>query len=162
MHQNEHPLSFSNRIILAPIFNHRINLYFASKRHNCSSPSIRPSRDPIFGLDILLSNVRNITLNRRIKEQYASFRKYGATHAFYSFGKRTIATTDARIVQFVLATGMDKFGAGPPRKGSVPMIGRGVINSDGAFWRRGRDMIMPMFARGRLRIGRCLGNMWRG
>jgi cytochrome P450 len=136
--------------ILASIFHHRINLYFASKRHNCSSPPIRLSRDPIFGLDILVSSFRNITLDRRIKEQYASFRKYGATHAFYSFGKRTIATTDARIVQFVLATEMDKFGAGPSRKGSVPMIGRGVINSDGEYWRRGRDMIMPVFARGQI------------
>ncbi|KAF2033258.1 cytochrome P450 alkane hydroxylase [Setomelanomma holmii] len=136
--------------ILIPIFLHRINLHFASKRRNCTSPPLRPSRDPIFGLDLLLSDIRAITLNRRIREQYASFRKYGSTYTFYSFGKRTIATTDARIVQFVLATEMDKFGAGPPRAASVSMIGRGVINSDGAFWKKGREMIMPVFARGQI------------
>jgi cytochrome P450 len=137
--------------ILIPPLTHRLKLHFASNRHFCSSPPLRPSSDPFFGLDILLTNLSQLKTHCRVKQLHASFAKLGATYGFYLFGRRTIITSDARNVQFVLTTQYEKFGVGPGRlRGSWPMVGQGVINLDGGAWRRGRDLILPVFARGQI------------
>jgi cytochrome P450 len=135
-------------ILAAPILQHRITLRLATRRRACAAPTIRPSRDPIFGLDIGISDLLALKNNRRIKAWYASYQTYGKTFEFYAFGRRTVATIDARNVQFVLTTEAEKFGVGEFRRNaSVPMMGSGVVNSDGEVWRKGRDLIMPVFAR---------------
>jgi cytochrome P450 len=137
--------------LVLPILTHRTKLHLASLRRACASPPLRPSSDPLFGLDILFTNINYLKTNQRVKQWHNSFRQYGATYGFYLFGKRTIATIDARNVQFVLATEFEKFGVGPGRlKGSLPMVGRGVINTDGEVWRKGRDLIMPVFSRSQI------------
>lgn len=133
---------------IAPIIDHRARLHFASRRRKCSSPPLRPYKDFIFGLDILIAEFNNLKNNRLVREAYESFRKYGETYGFYIFGRQTIATIDPRIVQFVLATENEKFGVGPARQaGSLPLIGRGVLTTDGELWKNGRNAIMPIFAR---------------
>lgn len=135
-------------VVIAPIVNHRIRLHFASRGRKCSSPPLRPYKDFIFGLDILIGEFENLRNNCLVKRQCESFRKYGETYGSYIFGKRNIATIDPRTVQFVLATEHDKFGVGPARQaGSLPLIGRGVLTTDGEMWKNGRSAIMPIFAR---------------
>jgi cytochrome P450 len=136
---------------LLPPLTHRLKLHLASTRRSCSSPPLRPSSDPFFGLDILLTNLSQLKAHCRVKKLHASFAELGATYGFYLFGKRTIATSDPRNVQFVLSTQYEKFGVGPGRlRGSGPIIGEGVINLDGEAWRRGRDLILPVFSRGQI------------
>jgi len=133
---------------IAPIINHRVRLHTASRRRKCSSPPQRPCRDFIFGFDILVADFEKLRNNKLVKDLCESFRKYGKTYGFYIFGRQTIATIDPRIVQFVLATEAERFGVGPAREAaSWPLIGRGVLTTDGEVWKHGRNAIMPIFAK---------------
>jgi cytochrome P450 len=127
---------------------HLIAYRRAARRSGCSAPPRLPSKDPIFGIDNVLADLRQRKEKRKIRTLYATFQKLGKTFEFYPFGRRVIATVDPRNVQFVLATEFEKFGVGPAREtATVPMMGRGIICADGKKWREGRDLIMPTFTR---------------
>jgi cytochrome P450 len=138
-------------IAVIPVLRHRTILYFASRRRNCVNPPLRPSRDPIFGIDILIKNLTDLKNNRLVKERYAAFRKYGKTYGFYLFGRRTIHTIDPRNLQFVLSSEDEKFGVGSIReKAGLPLIGRGVLTTDGEVWKKHRSEVMPVFAKAQI------------
>jgi len=138
-------------LAIAPVAHHRLKLFLASRRRNCASPPMESTLDPIFGIDTLVRDVRDITQHRRNKQLYATFQKYGKTYAFHVFGRRTICTIDPRNVQFVLATAMEKFSVGPGRQeAALPLVGKGVLTTDGESWRYGRGLIMPVFAKAQI------------
>ncbi|CAD6442782.1 26ee98d6-363a-4914-8206-101c1f95f393 [Sclerotinia trifoliorum] len=55
---------------------------------------------------------------------------------------------DPRNIQTVLATEVDKFGAAPMNYAvSRPLLGEGIMNTDGARWKLSRQFINPIFTR---------------
>ena len=130
---------------------YRITYRRASKRYGCAPPPRLASKDPIFGVDNVLTDMKQRRQKRKIRSWYNTFRSLGRTFEFFPFGRRVIATVDARNVHFVLVTGFKKFGVGPAReKATMPMMGRGIICADGEPWRKGRDLILPTFARSQI------------
>ena len=129
----------------------QIALVVDSKRHGCALSVRIPAKDPIFGLDTVLENIRSMKENRRMKTIYSQVQKYGQTFESWPFGRRVISTIDARNIQFVLSTEHEKFGVGPVRElTQEPMTGKGIITSDGHVWRHGREMIRPTFMRSQI------------
>ncbi|CAO2656333.1 Nn.00g051360.m01.CDS01 [Neocucurbitaria sp. VM-36] len=143
-------LAFTILLTILPIAKHRLTLLIASRRRNCAFPPRVPSKDPIFGTDTILSDLRSRKEKRKVKTAYADFARYGKTFEQYLFGRRQVMTCDVRNVQFVLSTEAEKFGNATARRETVSMIGKGIINSDGEDWHKSRGLIMPTFTRSRI------------
>ncbi|KAN0093726.1 cytochrome P450 alkane hydroxylase-like protein [Hyaloscypha variabilis] len=57
-------------------------------------------------------------------------------------------TADSANIQTILATQVDRFGNEPMNhKPCQPFLGDGIITRDGAFWKRSRQLINPIFSR---------------
>jgi hypothetical protein len=126
-------------------FKAKVAFLKASKRNNCAEPPEILSRDPIFGLDTVLQSFRQMKEHRRMKSTYAMFQRYGHTYQSFPFGRRTVSTIHPQNLQMIF-TENDTFGVGPLReRASEPMIGRGIVSSDGAVWAHARTMIKPTF-----------------
>lgn len=119
----------------------------AYAKSNCAEPRVIPSKDPIFGLDLVLQMFRQLKEHRRMKSIHELFQRYGHTYQSFPFGRRSVSTIHPRNLQFVF-TETDTFGVGPLReRASQPMIGRGIVSSDGVVWEDARIMIRPTFNR---------------
>ncbi|KAL1595191.1 hypothetical protein SLS60_009879 [Paraconiothyrium brasiliense] len=117
----------------------------ASKRHQCAEPAAISSSDPIFGLDTVLQTFRELKEHRRMKSNLELVRRYGHTYRSFPFGRRTVSTIHPRNLQMIF-TDIDTFGVAPLReRASEPMIGRGIVSSDGTVWADARTMIKPTF-----------------
>lgn len=137
-------------LILSPIAKQRLSLLLASRRHVCAPPPREPSKDPIFNLDIILARVRARKEKNSIKKNFDDFVRFGRTLEAYPLGYRDITTCDPRNIQFFLATEADNFGNAPSRAVIIPLLGKGIMNQDGAAWRNSRGLIMPTFTRSRI------------
>ena len=59
-----------------------------------------------------------------------------------------MSTITVRNIQAVFAADMDSFGIGTTRYMSTePLLGHGIISSDGLRWKQSRGLIQPTFAR---------------
>jgi cytochrome P450 len=117
----------------------------ASEKNHCGEPRALPSRDPIFGLDTVIQGFRQMKEHRRMKSTYETFQRYGHTYQSFPFGRRSVSTIYPQNLQMIF-TENDTFGVGPLREqASEPMIGRGIVSSDGAVWAHARTMIKPTF-----------------
>lgn len=78
-------------------------------------------------------------------------REYGDV-VFLRFGPtRTIAVSNAELVEEVLVTRHEDFGKQRATiRGLSPMVGNGLFSSDGDFWLRQRRMMQPAFHRQRV------------
>jgi cytochrome P450 len=78
----------------------------------------------------------------------ANHARCGNTFQSRPFGSRAVSTVAVRNIQAVFATDMDSFGIGATRYMSTePLLGHGIISSDGPRWKRNRGLIQPTFAR---------------
>jgi hypothetical protein len=118
-----------------------------SQSHGCAEPQALPSLDPIFGLDTVSQTFREMKENRRMKSVYELVQRYGHTYQSFPFGRRSVSTIHPQNLHVVF-TENDKFGVGRLReRASIPMIGRGIVSSDGAVWAHARTMIKPTLNR---------------
>jgi cytochrome P450 len=141
---------FLLRVIFLRVYS-RLELAKISRSQNCAAPPRIPSRDPFLGIDTVLNNFRALKNNVRIKQVVSQHQKYGTTFESFAFGRRVISTIDPRNIQAVLSTQHERFGVGPVREGAVePMLGKGIISSDGETWMHGRAMVKPTFTRGQI------------
>jgi cytochrome P450 len=80
-----------------------------------------------------------------IKEQFDT---YGHTFQSNPYGKTGIFTIEPPNLQAILATDSKSFGLEPLRLFFFePFIGRGIVTTDGPFWKHSRALIRPTFAR---------------
>ena len=79
------------------------------------------------------------------------FSRLGHTFGETILGHRTLHTCDLRNFQAILGTTWENFEVGPARKGAFePFIKRGMLCTDGMQWKRARELVKPLFARGQL------------
>ena len=131
---------------------HKAYLYFkrlAVRRHyKCQPPPSTPSRDPILGLDSVYRMLRSVRDNRRnlsLKEQLDS---YGYTFQSNLFGKIEVFTAEPQNLQAILATEFEDFGVEPMRLFVFePLIGKGIMTTDGAHWAHSRALLQPIFSK---------------
>lgn len=122
----------------------------ASRQNNCAEPPTPPSRDPVFGLDTVFQTFQQMKEHRRMKSVYAIFGRHGHTYQSFPLGRRSVSTIHPQNLD-VIFTKNDVFGVGPLReRASEPMIGRGIVSSDGAMWAHARTMMKPTFNRSQI------------
>lgn len=122
----------------------------ASAKLGCAAPKTLPSRDPLFGIDTVVSTFKSIKDHCRMRTTQKQTRLYGHTFQSFPFGRRVITTISPRNVQTVLSLEHEKFGVGPIRRPAEDMVGKGIISNDGKVWEHGRSMIRPAFARSQI------------
>jgi len=118
------------------------------RQHGCQEPPKYPHKDPIFGLDLFLDNVRNLKAQNLLHGLKNRWKIYGHTYSGKIVGTRTIFTVDEKNLQTVHALKFADYGVQLLRLGpTFPFMGRGVFTTDGPFWEHSRALIRPTFTR---------------
>lgn len=123
--------------------------YFARRKtaqeNGCQPPPSVPSRDPFLGLDVAKQLNTAYQENRRsesFKEQHDT---YGRTYQTVALRKTRIYTIEPDNLRAIFSN-INDWGVQPLR---LPpwgvMLGKGVMDTDGPFWRHSRDMVQPLF-----------------
>ncbi|PQE29617.1 cytochrome P450 protein [Rutstroemia sp. NJR-2017a BBW] len=121
---------------------------YAMHKAGCSTPVQYHHRDPVFGLDLFMKRIQAMKDGTWLDIDDYLFSNYGKTVQTNYFGKKQYATMDSQNIQTVLATQVDKFGSAPMNYEPTKLfLGEGIINTDGARWKRSRQLINPIFTR---------------
>ena len=118
------------------------------RRHKCQPPPSTASKDPFLGLDSVYRMLQSVRQNRRnlfLKEQLDSF---GYTFQSKLFGRSEIFTAEPQNLEAILDKDFENFGVEPMRLFVFePLIGRGLMTTDGAHWAHSRALLQPIFSR---------------
>lgn len=131
----------------------RISLYLSRRRfqaeHGCKPVQARlPSRDPLFGLDLMweaLDNAKNLRLLESMDQR---FQRLGVT-TFRSrlFGSNVISTIEPQNIKTILSLRFKDYGLVGRKRALGPLLGKGIFVADGESWARSRALLRPNFAR---------------
>ncbi|KAI9648975.1 hypothetical protein NHQ30_001541 [Ciborinia camelliae] len=120
-----------------------------AKRNNCLPYASFPHKDPIYGLDLFITNVLAARDGKFLETTQKRYQSLGV-HTFSSLllGTPTINTVDVENIKTVLATGFKDFELAPRRKNAMmPIFGNGIFVVDGTEWEHSRAMLRPNFVR---------------
>ena len=118
------------------------------RQYGCQSPPSTPSKDPLLGLDTVYRMLRSVKKNRRNLSLKEQLDLYGYTFQSNLFGKIEVFTAEPQTLQTILATGFEDFGVEPMRLFVFePLIGKGIMSTDGAYWAHSRALLQPIFSR---------------
>ena len=108
-----------------------------------------PHKDPIFGLDLLLSINRSLKNQTFLSDAQMRFKKLGRTYQSAPLlGTTVVHTIEPKNIQTVYALSFEDFGLEPLRRNmAIQLWGRGILSTDGAFWHHSRALIRPTFNR---------------
>ncbi|KAF2425269.1 cytochrome P450 [Tothia fuscella] len=106
-----------------------------------------PLKDPVFGIDNIIANVKAAKKSRLLARSYGNFNKYGDTFGSKLFAQKIILTREPQNVKTILSLRFKDFGIGSRETALGPLLGQGIFTMDGAFWQHSRAMIRPNFAR---------------
>ena len=121
------------------------------KELGCEDPPEYPHKDPIFGLDLFLDNIKAMRSQRFLDAFKERFDEHGQTFRALTMGKVTYITNDPRNLQAVHALNFADWGVQPIRRApTLPFLGEGVFTMDGPVWEHSRAMIRPTFTRSNL------------
>lgn len=124
----------------------RINI--KRRVHGCRPPPRYPHKDPIFGLDYVLTELKEREEGTSWAGERSRFARLGRTYEVNSWGNRLIMTMDSQNIREVLGTSFDNFGVQEMRMAvSGTFMGTGVFTTDGEYWEYSRKLIAPMFSR---------------
>ncbi|KAF7909470.1 uncharacterized protein EAF01_003188 [Botrytis porri] len=120
-----------------------------AKQNHCLPPASYPHKDPIYGLDLFVSNVLAARKGKFIETTQKRFHALGVhTYSSIFLGTKTINTVDAENIKTVLATGFKDFELSSRRKRAMmPIFGKGIFILDGTEWEHSRAMLRPNFVR---------------
>lgn len=118
------------------------------RQHGCQRPPSTPSKDPLLGLDSVYRMLRSVKENRRNLSLKEQLDLYGYTFQSNLFGKIEVFTAEPQNLQAIFAKDFESFGVEPMRLFVFePLIGKGVMTTDGAQWARSRALLQPVFSR---------------
>ncbi|KAI0379575.1 cytochrome P450 [Hypomontagnella monticulosa] len=112
-------------------------------------PNLRPW-DPIFNLDIILSNLKARVEHRVLQLDQKNFNKYGHTLQNPFFGPGTIQTTSVENYQAMMSVQGNNDFLAARSWAMKPMAGLGLIDTDGTVWAYHRRMAKTMFSRAQI------------
>jgi cytochrome P450 len=122
-----------------------------ARNAGCSLPSKYRHNDPILGLDLFLKRVESMKVGDTLALDQSLFDTYGKTVQTNVWGTKQYVTMDAKNIQTICATQVDKFGSAPMNNAPCkPFLGDGIITVDGAHWKHSRNLINPIFARAQI------------
>jgi cytochrome P450 len=121
---------------------------YAIRANGCKPAPCLPQWDPIFGLDVAVQMFRSYSRGNRsaiFKKQHAA---HGPTFQSTALGKVRIFTIDPVNLQSIFNTDFQSWGVQPLRLPVWdPLLGAGVMDTDGPHWKFSRDMVQPLFRR---------------
>lgn len=119
-----------------------------SRERGCQPPPSVAQKDPIFGLDVVLQLFRSYEGGRRNVAFKKQIETYGSTFQWKTYGTTRIFTIEPDNLRAVFSTDFKNWGLQPLRLGPwEPFVGKGIMDSDGAFWKHSRALIQPTFSR---------------
>ncbi len=123
-----------------------------TKQAGCRQPKKLPAWDPIFALDNMVTNYQEYKRHRTLESTEKAFRDLNAnTIEINLLGQKLILTTEPENIKAMLATNFERWSVGHERLHEYgPFLGEGIFTSDGAAWKRSRDMLRPNFVRSRV------------
>ena len=118
------------------------------RQHRCQPPPSTPSKDPFLGLDSVYRMLLSVKENRRNLSLKEQLDLYGYTFQSNLFGKIEVFTAEPQNLQSIFATDFENFGVEPMRLFVFePLIGRGIMTTDGAHWAHSRALLQPVLSR---------------
>ena len=115
-------------------------------QNGCEEPPSYPHKDPIFGLDVLLQNLRKRKRHELLPEMASRYQKYGNTYSIIFRGRRALATIDPENLKTILSTNFTSFDFGTSRNNALrPLLGESIFTSSGPAWQHSRAMLRPKF-----------------
>ncbi|KAM0124863.1 hypothetical protein ACHAO1_010877 [Botrytis cinerea] len=120
-----------------------------AKQNHCLPPASYPHIDPIYGFDLVVSNILAARKDKFIETYQKRFQSLGVnTYSSLFFGKTMINTVDVENIKTILATGFKDYELTSRRKDAMmPIFGKGVFVLDGKDWEHSRAMLRPNFVR---------------
>ncbi|KAK2597027.1 hypothetical protein N8I77_012901 [Diaporthe amygdali] len=116
-------------------------------QHGCKPCRKFPLRDPVLGLDFIITNIRAFQNHRFLELLSSRFRKAGPTWEVRGFHRRSIFTADPENVKTLLSLRFKDFTLGGRQRIMGPLLGQGVFASDGDEWAHSRALLRPNFAK---------------
>ena len=119
------------------------------REHGCQPPFKLPDWDPFFGLGNAFTMVRWARERTLLASNYQRLSSLGVrTFRTNSLGTAFLMTTEPENLKQIQAVQFRNFALPQRRKAAfLPMLGRGIFNTDGAAWQHSRDMLRPNFVR---------------
>ena len=120
------------------------------RKHGCESPPYAPQRNSILlGVDDAFRALRGSP--RPTPDPFVSTGQRGDANTYQLElfpGRKKILTREPTLLKSVLAVDAGSWGLEPLRLFPFyPFIGAGIMNTDGAKWKKSREMLMPTFSR---------------
>jgi hypothetical protein len=118
---------------------------FLARSYGCGLPNKYKHKDPILGIDLFMKRIESMKAGDSLALDKYLFDIYGKTVQTNVFGTNQYVTMDAKNIQTICATEVDKFGSAPMNNAPCkPFLGDGIITVDGAYWKRSRNLINPI------------------
>lgn len=121
---------------------------FMRSRGCLPAPSL-PQLDPLFGIDLVYSQLLKThkirSRNAHLKQLFAV---HGHTFKSRPYGHTELWTMSGLNIQSIYATDFESYGVGPLRQFVFePLLGSGLMTTDGQAWKHSRAMVNPIFKR---------------
>ena len=120
-----------------------------SNKKGCKKVKKRPATDPIFGLDFIWQNYKELK-RHTVLEWYQRLheRPNFGTFQLRVLSEPLIFTTEPENLKTMLSVDFKLWSVGQPRKTTLtPFLGEGIFTSDGAAWQHSRNLLRPIFNR---------------
>jgi hypothetical protein len=120
-----------------------------ARDHACKPAKWYPHKDPIFGLDVFIENVRLSRNGGYLEEVRSRFQRLECgTFQQLMLGRTLIHTCEAENIKAILATHFKDFNLPATRKAALePIFGHGIFTTDGPDWEASRALLRPSFTR---------------
>ncbi|KAB5583416.1 cytochrome P450 [Coniochaeta sp. 2T2.1] len=137
---------------ISSVTNRRTNRRNLSQQHQCRPVQIKfPHKDPIFGLDLFISNALAASQHRFLETINKRHDEIGETYQLNMLGTVGIMTRDHEIIKAVLSTNFKDYDLDNERKKALrSLLGNGIFATDGPAWSHSRAILRPQFTRAQL------------
>lgn len=118
-----------------------------ARRHGCQPVEQSFSRDPLLGLDGIITVLRSLHQHKYLEQGCELFRRHGNTIIGTELLKRTIVTIEPQNIKTILSLNFNDYGIGHRLGSFKPLLGAGIFDTDGEHWASSRALIRPSFNR---------------
>lgn len=141
-------LWFAN-IIFQRLFS-SLSLQRTAKARGCELPALYPHKDPVFGIDYVVRNVRALRGGRFLDAVSECYARVGSTYATRVMNKLVVHTVDPDNVKTILALNFKDYELGLRINIMGPLLGKGIFVTDGEDWAHSRALLRPNFVKDQL------------
>lgn len=104
--------------------------------------------DPFLGIDFVISTIFASRVKYQLEDLQDRFNRTPHTLTSDVLGVKLVFTDEPKNTQAVLATQFADFDIGELRRqATVKLLGHGIFNADGTYWKHSRALIRPNFVR---------------